>query len=300
MANDKNLNGLSGWLILVGLLVVVSPFAHSYKFYRIYSDIFTTDTWATLTTVGSALYNPNWKPLILTEVFLNSGLVLMEAIIAILFFSRHKSFPKLYIGTLIYALLITTFDPLAAQYFLPNIKTDYKDSISSIIKSSLYIVILTPYVLRSQRVKATFVNSMSDMKLVKSEKSLHKPNSISDALLALWVSIGIVILVSVLDLAMGNMSTGEFISQLILTIIFCLFPYKISNGSNQARYIYAAFTILTYILISFALNQLSTVDLISAVITVPLDCFILYKLFQKESSAWFVMNSPIRAIEDPT
>jgi hypothetical protein len=160
---------------------------------------------------------------------------------------------------LIYSFLIIILDPLSAYYLLPNVKIDITSSFKPIMKSVLYMVILIPYMLRSERVKATFVNSGITIKLSRSEKSFHKPEGIRQAILALWITMGISLLTVVLDVLLGDISTSTFILQLIVGAIFCLFPYKINNGSNLTRYIYAAITILSYVFVSFATRDLSTV-----------------------------------------
>ncbi len=161
------------------------------------------------------------------------------------------------------------------------------------MKSAVFLVILIPYIFRSKRVKATFVRSGITIKLSRTEKSFHKPDGIRQALLALWITIGIAIVTAVFDVLLGYMSTGTFIGQLVFSTLFGLFAYKINNGSNLTRYVYAVITILSYVLISFVTDELSTVEVISSIISAPLECFIIFRLFQKEASNWFVMKSPV-------
>jgi hypothetical protein len=82
MMSDKNLKGIKGWLILIGIMIVLAPMVHTYKFYSIYSAIFTTDAWANLSVVGSIEYNPARKPIIVLGFILNTIMVLIEVLIA--------------------------------------------------------------------------------------------------------------------------------------------------------------------------------------------------------------------------
>ena len=50
--------GLGGWLILVGLGVVLTPIRILATYIPIYKPIFEDGTWEALTTVGSEAYNP--------------------------------------------------------------------------------------------------------------------------------------------------------------------------------------------------------------------------------------------------
>jgi len=117
---------------------------------------------------------------------------------------------------------------------------------------------------------------------------MNKPQTVDVAVKAIWVSVGAGILVTLIEKASGNIDDGAFFFGLIFSGLFCIFPYKIGMGSNGARYIYTVLTVLTYILfLGVGAEGYTILSLIICVVFVPVDIFILYKLFQGDSNRWF-------------
>ena len=159
--NDNNeLKGLSGWLILVGIGVVVSPFRLAYEFGPLFYSIFTDGTFEILTTKGSEAYHQLWGPLLVFEAVFNSVMVLASLYLIYLFFSKHYLFPKVYIAIVICSLV---FIPLAA-WIVSFVITDKPmfdpATTTEFARTLISTVIWVPYMLVSKRVKATFVENM--------------------------------------------------------------------------------------------------------------------------------------------
>ena len=73
MSEEKNLEGLGGWLIIVGLGIILSPIKIVVQTIPIYPDIFSSGAWERLTTPGSEVYNQLWAPIIIGEMVINGG-----------------------------------------------------------------------------------------------------------------------------------------------------------------------------------------------------------------------------------
>ena len=67
---------LGGWLILVGLGVVFSPFRLLMNTLPAYEPLLQSDIWDVLTNPDSAAYHPLWGPLLIGEITFNVGLFL--------------------------------------------------------------------------------------------------------------------------------------------------------------------------------------------------------------------------------
>ena len=67
MTDNNDLKGLRGWLIVVGLGVVIWPLRLLAELLPLYYEIFTTGSFEVLTTPGSDAYHPMWAPLIIFE-----------------------------------------------------------------------------------------------------------------------------------------------------------------------------------------------------------------------------------------
>ena len=88
MSEEKNLEGIGGWLILVAIGIVITPIRIVMLIMTTYPEIFSTGVWEALTTQGSEAYNPLWAPIIIGEILINSGLILVWLYMAYKFFTK--------------------------------------------------------------------------------------------------------------------------------------------------------------------------------------------------------------------
>jgi magnesium-transporting ATPase (P-type) len=157
MEQEKKIEGLGGWLILVGLGIIFSPIKIIAFIFPIYSEIFKNGSWQILTTPGTEAYNVFWAPVLLAEIGINIILVVTWIYIAYLFFSKKKLFPKMYIGIMIFTLVFIILDALAIKIVMPNEPLFDADTLKELFQSIIAISIWVPYMLISKRVKATFI-----------------------------------------------------------------------------------------------------------------------------------------------
>ncbi len=157
MTDEKKLEGLGGWLILVGLGIIASPIKISAQIYPVYSKLFTGGSWAALTTPGTEAYHPLWAPILISEISINVALALTWLFIAFLFLTKKRLFPKWYIGILVFTLAFMLVDAVAIKAVLPNEEIFDPDTIKELARTLVTMLIWVPYMLMSKRVKATFV-----------------------------------------------------------------------------------------------------------------------------------------------
>ena len=161
MEDQDKFKGLAGWLVLVGLGVVISPIRLLISYVPIYLPIFRDGTWEILTTVGSEAYHPLWGPLIIGEVIYNLSIVAFSFYLIYLFFSKHYLFPKFYIGIVVVSLIVIPLDAWFLSFVLPNKPVFDPDTILEFSKVLVVALVWVPYMLISKRVKATFVEKTS-------------------------------------------------------------------------------------------------------------------------------------------
>jgi hypothetical protein len=157
IAEEKNLAGLGGWLILVGLGIFASPIRIVMQLGPQYMGIFSDGSWSVLTTPGSEAYNPLWAPILIAELGINAALILVWGYIGYLFFTKKSVFPKWYIGILIFTLIFILVDTLAIKAVLPDEPLFDPDTLKELGRTLVAVLIWVPYMLVSKRVKATFV-----------------------------------------------------------------------------------------------------------------------------------------------
>ena len=72
MAENTDLKGLKGWLVLVGIGVVIAPIHSLITYIPAYFQIFESGTWGALTEVSSQAYTPLWGEVLIGEITFNT------------------------------------------------------------------------------------------------------------------------------------------------------------------------------------------------------------------------------------
>lgn len=148
---------ISGWLVLVTAGVLLLPIR---LFLFIYEDLmpaFSPEAWVALTTPGTLAYHPLNRPLLLFELTGNLVLLAASLVLLVLFVQRRRRFPRLMSSLLIFALLFYIADYFASHQ-LPAV-ADYPDPDQPRDLAGAFLVCTaaTAYLLRSTRVKDTFI-----------------------------------------------------------------------------------------------------------------------------------------------
>lgn len=160
MNENNELKGLGGWLVLVGIGVVVGPFRLAYEFGPLYYSIFTDGSFEYLTTPGTEAYHHLWGPLLVFEAVFNSLIVLASLYLIYLFFSKHYIFPKAYIAIVLVSVVFIPLDAWFASFVITDEPMFDPGTTKEFARALVGAVIWVPYMLVSQRVKATFVEHM--------------------------------------------------------------------------------------------------------------------------------------------
>jgi hypothetical protein len=160
MDNHDELKGLGGWLILVGIGVVVGPSRLAYGYGPIYYSIFTDGTFEILTTAGTEAYHPLWGPFLIGEAICNSFIVLASVYLIYLFFTKHYLFPKVYIAIVAISLIFIPLDAWLGSFVLINEPMFDPATTKEFARTLVNAVIWVPYMLVSKRVALTFVEHM--------------------------------------------------------------------------------------------------------------------------------------------
>lgn len=153
---NNSLRGISGWLVLPALGVLVSPFVLALSIRGSFNAA-KLDGWTILTTPGSEHYNALWAPTLLFELIANLGLFVFAVLLLILFFKRRRSTPAFYIAFLIANVAVQLVDVIMAGFMTPL--ADATKEISGLTRGVLSAALWSAYFLSSTRVKSTFVES---------------------------------------------------------------------------------------------------------------------------------------------
>jgi hypothetical protein len=147
----RDLEGLSGWLVLVAIGLVISPL-------MILSNTVTNNL-PVLTNPRLHAFletHPSLEGLIVFEIATNLIFVAVLVALNFLFFKKKRSFPTYMILYLCLHLIVDGGDAVAAHVVLPSVPV--ADPLQAITRSFLAASIWIPYFLVSRRVKVTFVH----------------------------------------------------------------------------------------------------------------------------------------------
>lgn len=161
MNENKELKGLNGWLVLVGLGVLIAPFRMLIELSPGYLSLFRDGTWQALTSESSEFYAPYFSSVLILEIVFNVVLLFASVYLIYLYFSKHYFFPKLYILILLASLVFIPFDAWLVSLVIPGIQIFDTETSKEIARSFFAGIIWIPYMLVSKRVKATFIKKGS-------------------------------------------------------------------------------------------------------------------------------------------
>tara|TARA_B100000575_G_C23133364_1_gene657821 strand:- start:108 stop:557 length:450 start_codon:yes stop_codon:yes gene_type:complete len=149
MSNKKEIIGVSGWLILVEIIVFIQPFAIVYNLV----SVFHMDSFS----MWSILDGPT-KYRLIFEYILNLLFIIVSLYVIVLFFKKKERFKVTFLVYLITLAIVTIID-FAWKYFLfDNVSISGLINLNHLIGAITPALILGPYIILSRRVKNTFVN----------------------------------------------------------------------------------------------------------------------------------------------
>ena len=156
---DPHLNGLGGWLIPLGLgLIVALP-------WRVYlliktSAAFSLQNWHAFTDPASATYKSMAAPVLLYELFTQLAAMVFLILLLVFFFQKRKIFPPFFIGFLLAQFVIVALDHVLAKSLQLNgtVVGGHASPVQSLPQLLFPVIIWGLYFRRSKRVKSTFRN----------------------------------------------------------------------------------------------------------------------------------------------
>lgn len=104
---------------------------------------------------GTQAYIPWFKELFIFEFIGNTLMFFVSIYIIYLFFNKKSTFPKVFIGLIIFQLVFVVTDAYAVGAMLPY--QDIQFMSGDITRRALAPLIWIPYMMLSERVKTTFV-----------------------------------------------------------------------------------------------------------------------------------------------
>lgn len=163
MNENSPKKGLGGWLILIGIGVVLSPIRLSYFLFKTVLPIFTNGTWEALTNEESISYSVYWAPIIIFELVFNVAMLLWSFYLIYLFFTKHYRFPLMYIIAVAVSLCVIIIDSAACKLVIPNRPMFDSDTSKELFRALFTLIIWGLYLFKSERSRLTFIEKKTNM-----------------------------------------------------------------------------------------------------------------------------------------
>ena len=155
--SGSQLKGLGGWLILIGFGLIIGPIRQIIALSSGYKPYLDTDLFERLTTPSSSSYIPNFKFLFYGEIIVSIFLILLSFYLLFLFFTKSKKFPKNYIFISLFIILYIPVDAFLVTTVVPNANVVDGEMVKSFFQTLISGAIWIPYMMKSERVKNTFI-----------------------------------------------------------------------------------------------------------------------------------------------
>jgi transglutaminase-like putative cysteine protease len=155
-----SLAGIRGWLLLPAFATLVTPLGLCAVMWSTVGS-YSAETWASLTAPTSDAYHALWAPLLLFELVANITQLGLALLVAVLYFKRRSSVPRLYIAMMAYMVVVQAVDIALALRLERDAGVEIDVKASDWIRSALPTVIWVAYFLRSERVRSTFTRQLS-------------------------------------------------------------------------------------------------------------------------------------------
>lgn len=144
--NQKNLQGIGGWLILVALGLALGPFG---LLLAVGGSMMLLFSPAGETVLAA---NPGVGGLLALDAAIDALFILALVYLNFHFYGKKRTFPRLAIGYLAASFVLQIALQRMMMQYMPTFPS--WTALSSLISAGVWI----PYFLLSQRVKQTFVN----------------------------------------------------------------------------------------------------------------------------------------------
>ena len=154
--NETALKGLGGWLILVAIGLIISPIRIAAIEFTILG-VFMDGTWSALADSAGEFYSPMLAAIIPLEFVLNMAFIFGFLFLIYLFFTKSSIFPRWYIAIYAANLAMIILDMVAVKMVLPEEPMLDPETAGELLRSIGACAIWIPYMLKSKRVAATFI-----------------------------------------------------------------------------------------------------------------------------------------------
>lgn len=153
---DAALTGLGGWLILVGIGLVLRPIRSAISLFPTFSTYLDLNTWRVLTDAEHASYQPAYAVIAPLEMVGNLVLVIAPLLLLGLFFAKRRIFPTAMIAFFAFEGGMTVFNIVTSHLMTTTTEAQRLAAYGGLGGGLIAMAVWIPYFCVSRRVKLTF------------------------------------------------------------------------------------------------------------------------------------------------
>jgi hypothetical protein len=125
---------------------------------------------------------------------------------------------------------------------------------------------------------------------MKQARDMTRPKSVENAVQAIWVTN--VASALVIFANFGQASVDSLFVNGLFLLVYAIVTVRISAGRNRARLLYAFLVAIEVaMLMAFGLSEASELEIVLTYFSLPLEAWILIRLFGSESEKWFATQN---------
>lgn len=148
---------IGGWLVLLGVGIVLAPFLVLLNLTTLWRDVFASGAFDIMSDTTSPDYDPLWPVVLVGELAFQVMMFLATLLLAASFFRRKWAFPRLYLGVNLMALTANLVDIAAVRHLLPELPLFDGATVQTFASLAISLLIWTPYLFLSDRARRTFI-----------------------------------------------------------------------------------------------------------------------------------------------
>jgi hypothetical protein len=152
---EKDLQGIRGWLLVVAVGVIGAPIIAGIAAFQIF-PFFSSGAWGNFMAPSHFSYNPTLGVLVGFIEIAYLVVALIGFIAMLKFFKKEKGFPRLYIAVIAVLMALGVADLMLVNLLYPGEPLG-PDAIPRLGSSWFWSLIWIAYIVKSKRVKATFI-----------------------------------------------------------------------------------------------------------------------------------------------
>lgn len=151
--------GFPPLLAVTGVIAVLLPVRYFAMLFSIQNALADNLLWNALKSPGSPYYDPVYRTIAYTEIFIVLFFCAVSLANANYFFRKKKNFPSVFIVLLLGSLFFTLGQTILFSLVYRYIDRNTMLMVTDLVLHTVFAFMLIPYVCYSQKVKERFINN---------------------------------------------------------------------------------------------------------------------------------------------